>query len=69
MGTWDALWFPVNVRVYHDDSSTLHQLQTQISSSFTMANVELQVSQHVYRRHIRLCNQNADYVSNWMLAG
>ncbi len=59
MLTYNALNIVLD-RFHYDDTTVVHQLQTEVSGTPSMANVDLQSSEHIYRRFVRLCNQNAD---------
>ena len=41
-------------RFHYDDTSAIHQLQTQVSCPPTLAHVDVQGIEHIYRRYIRL---------------
>lgn len=46
--------------------SAFHQLQTQVSGSSTVENVDVQIHQHVYWWFVRFCDQDAAVISHWM---
>ena len=57
------------LRFHHDDPSAVHQLQAEVCCSSALAYVDVQGPQHLHRRHLRLCHQDADHVPHRMLQG
>ena len=53
----------VHIRLHHDDTTNLHQLQNEISCPLAMEATHIQVSQHHHRRSICLYYQNAHTTS------
>lgn len=49
-------------RFHHDDTSAVHQLQDEVCGPSSMADDDLQGTQHIHRWYICICHQNAHAV-------
>ncbi|XP_043390770.1 cleft lip and palate transmembrane protein 1 isoform X3 [Chelonia mydas] len=64
VGPEHALWLPSDIWFYYDDSAAVHKLQTEVSSPSALEDAHLQSTQHLHRRPLCLCDQNAHDVQD-----
>ncbi len=57
----------IDRRFYHDDTTAVHQLQTEVGRALAVAYDDIQSPKYIYRWYFCICHSNANHVQDRML--